>query len=127
MSFFNDFGQSWLAGQITANCAQAVTYTRQGAGSVTVQAVIGRTAFRVDDTLAQRSRLEWADLDFLIDQALLVIGGVTITPTKGDRIAPGVAPLLGKTYEVQPVNGEPAARFSDPFGNKWRIHCKRVS
>jgi hypothetical protein len=114
-------GVSWLAGQLTANAAQAVQYVRQGMGQVSVAATIGRTAFRTDDTLAQRSRLEFSDADFLIDAALLIIAGVTITPQQGDRIV-----WSGRTYEAQPYNGEPAARYSDEFGLKWRIHCKRV-
>jgi hypothetical protein len=112
-------GLAWLAAQLTTFYSQTVTYTRPGLGSCALQATIGRTAFRTGDD--RNTRLEWADVDFLIDASLLVIGAQTITPKTGDRIA-----WNARVYEVQPFNGEQPFRPSDPFAIKLRIHTKRV-
>jgi hypothetical protein len=116
-------GTAWLKATMKASASQAIVYSRQGTGSVAIaQAVLGRTGFRTDDRQQGRSRLVYADADFLIDPADLVIAGVPITPKKGDRIA-----WNGSTYEVQPYNGEPEERWDTAYKNWFRVHAKFVS
>jgi hypothetical protein len=111
-------GVDWLAAQLTAKVSRTVSYSRQGVvGSLAVAATLGQTPFRVEDV--NHSRLIWSDRDYLIDAALLA--PTFGTPLKGDQIVDGT-----ETYEVQPYNGEPHYRKSDPYGVKLRIHCKRV-
>lgn len=125
MSNFLASAAQWLADKQKAYVSETVTYTRPGTGSVSgIQATIGRTAFRTSND--GPSRLEWVDADFLIEAADLVIGGVAITPQKGDTITPTTGNLVGHVYQVQATPGEQHARSSDQFGIRLRIHGKRT-
>lgn len=119
--FDKAFGSGgWLAGKLEDAAGVSVTYTR-GVESVTVTAVVGRTAFSSGDQGGGR-RLEFSERDFLIRASELVLGGRAVEPERGDTITHD-----GERFELMtPETGEPAVRESDPLGTKWRIHAKRV-
>lgn len=118
-------GLAWLSGQLRANASQTVTYAR-GASSVTVQAVYGQKLLKLDDGRGG-IRMEWVDMDFLIDANDLTFdGGVTwVTPQRGDLIA---ATVNGEaqTFEVRPYGSDAPWRWSDPHQTMYRIHTKQV-
>jgi len=108
----------WLGGMRAMHLSRTVTYCR-GADSVQVAATVGRTVFEIDDGYGVIEK--WESRDFLIAAADLVLGGVTVTPQRGDRIADA-----GKVYEVLAPGKEDVSRPSDPYGMTLRIHTKQV-
>jgi len=108
------WGQDWLADTLMDYCSDSVTYTTPS-GSVTLAAIIGRTAFRVVEN--GRSRIIFSDRDFLFDPAALIIDGSAVTPAVGDHVTYGT-----ESFRVHDFNGEPCQRKSDPFGNLVRVH-----
>jgi len=80
----------------TDEFAEAVTYTRAGGGSSTVNAVIDRTPPARDQTFANNTRVfdVWIPYDATV--------GLTSIPTKGDSIAvkndPADAGTVTKTF-----------------------------
>jgi hypothetical protein len=113
-------GVTWLAGIHKQYAATPITYTR-GANSVALTAVLGKTDSQLADGQG-RQRNEWADRDYLIVAAELILGGAPTTPQKGDHITDGV-----QVREVVPADNEPHARDSDQFGVRVRVHTKRVA
>jgi hypothetical protein len=114
-------GVTWLAAQQKSSAAQTVTYARNRS-SVAVSATIGRASARVE-LPAGVARVPTDDRDYLILVADLVLDGVAVEPRDGDRITDSA----GRVWQVSPIDGEPAARWSDAFGVRWRIHTRRVS
>ena len=112
----------WLASQRKAHASQSVTY-RRGTDSVVVSASIGSTRFEQEDRdgLVVRSQVR----DYLIDVADLVLSGGAIEPEVGDLIEETVGSQT-HVYQVLPLGGEPAWRYSDPYRKTYRIHTKRV-
>jgi len=97
----------------------SVSYTR-GATTLSFTAWIGRTVFASNRQNA--ARIEFGEIDFLMEPSDL---GSLSEPTVGDRIActlNGVA----LTFEIMPIPGEPAWRYSDPQRTRLRVHAKRV-
>lgn len=124
MADFLKDATDWLGQQLESHASRAITYTR-GSDLVTLSAVVGSTPFRVDDIGQGTTRIVRSDRDYLIRADSLILNGVAVTPRRGDRIVDSVD---GKTYECQPiVDGEPAWRNSDPYGEVYRIHCNRVT
>lgn len=121
MGMLND-AMDWLSEVEDDTLANTVTYTRDGV-SVSIPATVGRTPFRTDDIGTGANKIVRSDRDYLITAALLVLNGVAVTPRKGDQITDG-----GVTYEVRPIVAtEPAWRYSDAEGVKYRVHCVRVA
>ena len=60
--------------------------------------------------------------DYLIPVAALVKNGTAWEPKKGDRIEETAAGVTLK-FDVLPVLGEPAARYSDDGRTLWRVHA----
>jgi hypothetical protein len=114
---------SWLADQLKTHASVEVLYVR-GAGSVSVNATIGKTEFEVDDGSGVILRVQ--SRDFLIQAADLQFGGVASLPVAGDRIreTQGSQTFV---YEVMAPGNEPHYRFSDPFRKLLRIHTKHVA
>lgn len=113
-------GQAFLAAKLKAHASRTVTY-RRGASSVSVQATIGTSLLSVGDG-AGGTRVVRTDRDYLIAAADLVLGGVAVTPVRGDVITDAAAPA--GDYEVMPYEGEPCWRYADPTGYMLRIHTK---
>ena len=116
-------GQEWLADQLKQHASRPVVYQR-GIEQVSVQATIGRTMLKLDDGYGG-VRMEWTDRDFLIQTADLILGAALVTPERGDRVRETVRANTS-VYEVMAYGGEPAWRFSDPFGKLLRIHTKFI-
>ena len=116
-------GAAYLEAQRTAHAAQTVVYVR-GSDSVSVTATIGRTIFRTENSFGFIEHYEARD--YLILVADLVIDGVALDPTPGDKIQETVGSTV-YTYEVMAPGGEPCRRHSDDFRITWRIHTKQVN
>ena len=111
-------GAAWLTAQRRASASQTVTYSR-GSASVSIAAAIGNSAFTLDNgnvVLNIESR------DYLFAAADLVLDGNTVTPLPGDRITESD----GQVYEVLPIAGEPAWRYSDRYRTSLRVHTRQV-
>ncbi len=117
-------GAAWITGQLQAHASRPVVYVRGTAG-IAVCASIGRTLLKLDDGDGG-IRMEWTDRDFLIPTAKLILGGVKVTPERGDLIRERHNGILS-TFEVLAPGGEPPWRWSDPHRNLLRIHAKLVS
>ncbi|MBL0920923.1 MAG: hypothetical protein IBJ10_02210 [Phycisphaerales bacterium] len=112
--------------------SREVVYVR-GEASIPVFATVGRTRFEQADEYGVIRRSEARD--FLIRAADLVVSGdvggpepvedVSITPAAGDRIRERFGDVW-HIYEVGPIPGEPAFRFSDPGRITLRIHTFHV-
>lgn len=113
----------WLAEKLKTHTSRSVVY-RRGADEVTVQAVIGRTLFKLNDGYGG-IRMEWSDRDFLIVAADLVLGGKQVYPERGDKILE-TAGAKTYTYEVLAPGREPEWRWSDPYRTIIRIHTKQI-
>lgn len=111
-------GAAWLAQQRTAHASQTVTYAR-GGRSVSLAATPAPVR-RVDDS--QFGILTITERDWLISASLLVLSGAVATPQKNDTITES----NGAVWQVLPIEGEPEARHSDPYGYTWRVHAKRI-
>lgn len=127
MSNLMSRARSMLARNLKQAAGVSVTYTR-GSSSVALSgdtAVwVGNTLFKLQD--AGGLRMEWGERDYLIAAADLVIGGSRVEPAENDRITETVNGTA-MTFEVLPITGEPAWRWSDPGRTIYRIHVKRVA
>lgn len=94
----------------------SITYTR-GATSLSIVAIVGRTAFVTN--APNKARLEWGERDYLIIATDL---GALGAPAEGDRIVE-VLNEVSVTFEAMAPNGEPAARWADPYRVAYRVHC----
>lgn len=111
--------RTWLPGMTQAAAGVTVTYTR-GATSVTLAAVVGQVAYRVDAEGGRR--VELGDRDYLILASDLTFG----TPRAGDRVTETIDGAA-VTFEAQDTDtGEPCWRWSDPQRTEYRIHVKKV-
>lgn len=117
-------GLSFLADTLIDNASKSITYSR-GAYSVTLDAVIGSSLLRLTDGQGQ-TFIERTDRDYLFKPADLVLNGSTTIPMRGDRITETVSGT-SKVFEVNPPDGEPPWRYSDPHQKLFRVHCKRIS
>ena len=116
-------GAAWLAAQLQAHASTRIEYQRDN-DAVTLQAIIGRTEFEIDDGSGVLQRIE--SRDYLIPAGDLRLGGVQTLPVVGDRIRETQG---GRTFvcEVLAPGKEPHYRYSDPFRTLLRIHTKLVA
>lgn len=117
-----EWGQAHLANQLKANAGTEVIYLRS-ADEVTVQAVVGRTEFEIDNGAGGHLHIQ--SRDYLIQTADLVLANEPVLPQAGDEIRETRG---NKTfvYEVLAQGGEPQYRFSDSFRKLLRVHTKHV-
>ena len=118
-----DRAAGWLADKLRAYASRSVTYAR-GSSAVAVDAVIGRTVFRIDKGYGLSERIEARD--YLVHSTDLVLDATVTLPQAGDRIEETAGGKL-YTYEVMAPGGEPCWRFSDPYRKVLRIHTKLVA
>ena len=112
---------SLLVGAYKANRAvtgRTVVYT-QGAGSVTLSCVPGRTQFTSDMGDGVVSYLATDDYLFLVSE--MAISGTAITPRKGDTISDG-----GVTHTVFCIGPDVQYRYTDQEKKIIRIHTRKV-
>jgi hypothetical protein len=108
---------SWLKRQLRDHASVLVTY-RRGNTSVAVRATLGTSLLRVQDGHGQ-TKVERVDRDFIIAKEDLILNGQPTEPEDGDKIDLGSV-----CYEVMPIGGDPAWRYTDPYENQYRIHTK---
>ncbi len=114
---------AWLQGVRTAAAAGPVVYRAGGASDgFTVLATVGRTLEQVNGGGPDDVQLAVQVRDYLINAADLA-DGLAGEPRPGHLI---VEPD-GTAFQVMPVPGEGAWRWSDPFRQTYRIHTKRVA
>ena len=111
MSNLLQTGASWLAGQLTAHAATAVTYRRDWR-EVTVNATLGR--------IDADQGTERIDREIILPAASLVLTGETITPEIGDCVV-----IAGEDYEVRAPAGLRPWRYCDPHQTLIRVRLFR--
>lgn len=116
------WGMDWLNETLKANCPVEATYTR-GGETIAIVVRLGRTIFA--SNRQGGPRIEFGEIDFLIDAADLVLNESRTQPAEGDRIALTLR-SIAYTFEILPVGGEPAWRWSDEYRTCYRVHCKEV-
>lgn len=116
-------GMEFLARSLGQAAGVEVTYARSAA-SVTLTAWVGRTVFARTQSEPGPSVI-FGERDYLIPVADLVLAGSPAVPARGDRVTETIDGQA-VTFEVAPVEGEPAWRYSDPARTLYRVHCKRV-
>lgn len=120
-------GADWLTRKRQEHLARPVTYQRTvdgGDQTVDLNATIGQTVFRLDDTYPSGVRV--VSRDFLVQTSDLVLDGQTVLPQRGDVITE-VAGVKSYVHEVSAPGGEPEWRYSDPQRTTLRIHTKQVN
>jgi len=112
-------GAEWLAEQMIEHASSSVVYSR-GAGSVTIDAVIGRSVFAVLDQTGNPISKETTD--FIVKIADLVISDSQIIPDRNDKIS---ETRNGVTieYTVCAPSGEPVYRYTSSERDMVRIHA----
>lgn len=123
---------AWLRTQVSASGGRLVTYSRTDdverglvAGSVSLIATPGDYLFAVSASL-DKARVEWADRDYLIEAALLILNGARVEPEKGDRVTETIDGTVC-VYELSTPTNEPVWRWADTEHVTLRVHCKRVA
>ncbi len=111
-------GMTMVARVLPEAAGGDIVYER-GANSVTITATFGRSEF-VEET-TDGTRISHTDRDFVFPAASLVLGGLAVTPQKGDRITVG-----GEVFQVLPMDGKQCYRQSDPQGTMIRVFAKRI-
>ena len=97
-----------------AALAHPVVYSHRGDEGKAVNAVVGRTAFRLADDYGRTMRL--VTRDFIVPATELAV-----EPEPGDIVNED-----GREYEVLSPGGEPCWRWSDPQRTARRIHTKQI-
>jgi hypothetical protein len=118
-------GLAHLADQLNTHAGRAVTYTR-AAATVELNATLGRTEFQqVDD---QGFVIQAFARDYLLVAADLILSGDTepTTPAAGDTITETIAGV-DYVYEVMSLGNGEVWKYSDPYRNMIRVHCKETS
>jgi hypothetical protein len=100
-------------------CSIAWTKASNGA-SITINGWTGSTKFESEER--QGLRVEFGDIDLLFPVSACTTG----EPATGDRAIVTLANGVTYTFEVRPIAGEPAWRYSDQNRNTYRVHMKRV-
>jgi len=114
-------GAQWLEGQRHEHLSHAVTYHR-GDEAIELNATVGRTEFEVEREFGVE-RVE--SRDFLVRACDLVLGGLSSTPQRGDRIRESIGGQM-VVFEVMAPGDEPPWRYSDPGRQTMRIHTRQV-
>ena len=104
-------GASWLAAQLAAHAATAVTYRRDWR-EVTVNATLGR--------IDADQGTERIDREIILPAASLVLSGETVTPEVGDCVV-----IAGEDYEVRAPAGLRPWRWCDPHQTLLRVRLFR--
>lgn len=106
-------GLRWLQQQRERHLTATITY-QHATGSLDLPATVGQSTFELIDGNGVVLRVQ--SRDYLVSAALL-----SMEPKVGHRIVDD-----GYVYEVCELAGEPAWRWSDPYHQAYRIHCKEV-
>lgn len=119
-------GLAFMTSVRKANLTRDAVYTR-GSQSIDIRVELGRKLLRLDDGTGQL-RVEMTDLDILVasDLDFSFDGIAPLTPERGDLLTL-VMPYDTQVFEVLPLGGEPAWRWSDSKNQSmYRIHLKLV-
>lgn len=105
---------SWLAGQCGKSLSVKALWIPRGGTPRELDAVVGRTVFRAEDSYGIVTRTE--SRDFIVRAEAM-----PEEPRKGDSFV-----WKDTVYEVLAPNGEPVWRWSDGYRNTRRIHTKEA-
>ena len=111
-------GLEWLSAQQKQFVGQGITYSR-GLLAAALTATLGKTTYQVVDEYGFTVQAEVTD--FVVDAVDLVLDEDLVMPQSGDRIE-----YNDETYEVAPLSGQGCYRRCDPYGQRVRIHTKRI-
>lgn len=105
--------------------SEPITYAR-GYDSCQTVAEYGMKLLKLDDGMGGL-RVEWTDMDFGIPaDENFTFGDGLITPERGDIIWIAFGGSF-EAFEVMPFgHNEPAYRWSDPWGSRYRVHTKHI-
>lgn len=109
---------SWLTGQRSDNLSQTVTLHRGAKQTTGVKAA--KAPVRSDSD--PQFNIDVNHADWIVQATLYQINSAAVEPQKNDVIEEAD----GQKWQVLPLGNEPEARFSDQYGNAWRIHTKRI-
>ena len=116
--------QSFVGRKMKEAFPAEITYTRDGV-TIPLIATVGQTRFA--SQMEGKARVEFGEIDLIIESKDLVFDGAVTTPLKGDRIA---ITLNGTAMTLElmiPQTREPSWRYSDPERKRIRLHLKRVA
>lgn len=117
------------AATLRSYVSEEITYSREGVGSVTLQATPSSKLLKLSDGEGGFV-YERTDMDWIIPAADLVLNGEPTEPRRGDRITFEVGAYgEEQLFEVMPFGGgeEPPWRWSDPYQTIARVHTKRIN
>jgi hypothetical protein len=114
-------GLSVLATALSNNAGQSVSLYKSGAGTPTT-GVAATKCDPVTEADTQYGILRIVGTQWIIKASLYAFGGTASEPTKNDVIEEAD----GSRWLVLAPDGEKEARYSDKYGNSWRIHTKRI-
>ena len=106
MSDLLQHGSRWLEDQRHQHMTRPIAYFR-GAGSVTLQATVGKTVFDQQDQFGVVQRTE--SRDFLVRAVDLTFAGQQTLPRAGDRIVESGGPHRFFTRLCQSAQSLPSA------------------
>ena len=109
-----------IASRLKSRIGNSVTYSRKSGNTTTTETITAWRGNEQEDVTnpgGQVSRVDSTDRDYLFLATDLAMG----EPEEGDRITDG-----SETFEVKPVQGNPAWRWSDESRLIRRVHTKQV-
>lgn len=115
----------FLQDKAETHMSEEVVYSRPGVGTVTVQAVVGETEYKLDNGEDFIDRI--IRYDYTIRRTALVINGSQIMPERNDVIQHTLDDGTVYTGRVLGEGGVPHFQDADGFGVAYRIHTKRES
>ena len=109
-----------IASRLKSRIGNSVAYSRKSGSTTTTETITAWRGNEQEDVTnpgGQVSRVDSTDRDYLFLATDLAMG----EPEEGDRITDG-----SETFEVKPVQGNPAWRWSDESRLIRRVHTKQV-
>ena len=113
----------YLQDKAEYHMSETVVYSRPGVGSVTVQAVVGETEYKLDNGEDFIDRI--IRYDYTIRRKALMIDGSLITPERNDIVEHTLDDGTVYTGRVLGEGGVPHFKDADGHGVALRIHTKR--
>lgn len=113
-------GLSWMAGQLSTNAAETISYARTGATTATISATYGRREY---DVIDGNAITRFVSHDFIFAASLLDLGSGVVLPRKNDMITATIG-NTSKTFQVLEVAGK--CYTLDSHGVMLRVHTKEV-
>lgn len=118
-------GVAHLASRLKAHGSVTIVI-RRGPLSVSLSATLADSLLRTSDR-AGNTKIERTDRDFIFTAADLILGGVVVTPERGDKVDVTFGSTVSR-YEIMAFGGgtEPHWRYEDNHNILIRVHTKFV-